>query len=160
MASATKSPVEFVRELTTRIGFPCEIVEHEKSGKTSEQAASALGMDTSSILKSLLLRHGKGVVGAIIRGNDRLDVKKLEEASGTRNLKMASPGEIKSILRFEVGGVPPVIFYDRQVPTFVDRKVLEMAYVMGSAGTPNTGLGFNPIFLKEKLGYVVADITE
>jgi prolyl-tRNA editing enzyme YbaK/EbsC (Cys-tRNA(Pro) deacylase) len=42
----------------------------------------------------------------------------------------------------------------------VDKKVLNMPYVIGAGGTPYIGIKFDPVLLKERLGYIVADITD
>ena len=60
------------------------------SGRTTGNAEKALGVPRKYILKSLLLKskHNK-YIAAIITGDKRLDLKKLEKISGLKKLKIS-----------------------------------------------------------------------
>ena len=162
METATRDngKITYVREVAERLSFECEIFYHEATGKTTEDAEKALGLDSKYIIKCLLLKSKKDeYIGAIIRGSDRLDFKSLEAISGYKGLRLAKEEDIRSELGFEVGGVPAVIFSEKKIPTYVDPKVLGLDYVVGSGGTPFHGMKFNPSQLVNKLGYKPNNIS-
>lgn len=97
---SVKTPIENVREIADRLKFDCEVINHEKISKTSSDAASALGIDIKSIIKTLLFKSKNNYVAVIIRGSDRVDIKKLERISGVKNLSMPSPDMVKKTLGF------------------------------------------------------------
>ena len=156
METATRDngKITYVREVAGRLSFGCDIFYHEATGKTTEDAEKALGLDSKYIIKCLLLKSKKDeYVGAIIRGSDRLDFKILEAISGCKGLRLAKEEDIREQLGFEIGGVPAVIFSEKKIPTYVDTRVVSLEYVVGSGGTPFHGMKFKPSQLTEKLKY-------
>lgn len=154
MTKVENEKITYVRELAQKLNFECDIFYHEVTGRTTEDAEKALGLDSKYIIKCLLLKSKKDeYVGAIIRGSDRLDFKTLEAISGYKGLRLAKEEDIKKELGFEIGGVPAVIFSEKGICTFVDPKVLSLDYVVGSGGTPFHGMKFKPSQLTEKLKY-------
>lgn len=153
--------VEYVRKVAEKNDFECEITAHTESGKTTADAEKALGINSSLIIKCLLLRSKAGEhIAAIIRGCDRIDFKILEKLSGCKDLRFATEEDIQKTIGFEIGGVPALIFRERGIKAFVDNKVLEQEYVVGSGGTPFHALKFNPEQLITKLNYISADISK
>lgn len=155
-----KEKVDYVNELAREAGIECEIFHHEATGKTTSDAEKALGLDSRQILKCLLLKsRNNEYIAAIIRGCDRLNFFALESFSGYKGLRMAGNEDIAKELGFEAGGVPAVIFFKKRIRTFVDEKLLDLEYVVGSGGTPHDGMKFNPKDLINKLNYEMVNIT-
>src|SRR3989344_4926503 len=100
--------VTYTRELADKYNFECEIFYHEQSGRTTEDASKALNLDS-----------------------DRLDLKVLEELSGTKGLSLAKESDIKEKLGFEIGGIPCLIFHEKEIKTYIDKNVLELGNVAG-----------------------------
>ncbi len=145
-----------MKKLLEELGIRGEIIYHEISGKRTEDAEKALKVSRKYILKSLLFKSKDGYVAAIVTGNRRVDVRKLEKSSGFKKLRLATPEEIRAFTGFEVGGVPPFVFY-KLCPTYVDKEVMEREYVIGAAGSEYCGIKFSPEVFK-KLGYVIEEI--
>lgn len=139
-----------VKDLIKEIGISSEIIYHEISGRKTENAEKALKVPRSYILKSLLFKSKSKYVAAIVTGNKRVNVRKLEKISGLKKLRLATPGEVKAFTGFEIGGVPPFVFY-KLCPTYVDKEVMEREYVIGAAGSEYCGIKFSPEVFK-KLG--------
>ena len=146
--------------IAKRLGFSYEIIEHNRIGKTFQEAADAIGIDKNFIIKALLLCGSGKNIGAILRGSDMLDIKRLEKVSGVRNLRLAPVEKVKEVLDFEVGEIPPLAFKDKGIRTFVDTGVVSMPFVVGSGGTHYTGMKFDPHLLDSKLKYVVSPIAK
>src|SRR3989344_7977322 len=144
----------YVRKLAHNLHFDCDIFYHAETGRTTQDAEKALGIESKYIIKCLLLKSKKDeYVGAIIRGSDKLEFKTLESISGFKGLRFAKEEDIRNELGFEIGGVPAIIFSEKKILTFVDPKVTSLDYVVGSGGTPFHGRKFNPLQLTQKLNY-------
>jgi len=151
--------VELTKRMMEELGFKGEIILHKESGRTSEDAARALGVPVRRIIKSLLFRSKDGsYVGAIVLGTSKVDVRKLERLSGLKKLRLARKDEVLAFTGFEAGGVPPIAFKGK-CQVFVDEEVFSMDWVIGAAGTEYSGLKFNPSELL-RLGYVREDIKK
>jgi len=145
-----------LKNLIKEVGVEGEIIYHKLSGKKTENAEKALGVSREHILKSLLFKSKDRHVAAIITGNKKVDVRKLEKLIGLKKLRLATPQEVKAFTGFEIGGVPPFIFY-KLCPTYVDKEVMEKEYVIGAAGSEYYGIRFSPKIFR-KLGYIVEEI--
>lgn len=149
--------VKKVKRLMMELQVEGEFVHHALSGRTTEGAERALGVSRGKILKCLLFRSGDRFVAAIVTGERRVDVRKLERVSGFRQLRLARAKEVKQFTGFDVGGIPPFVFHGL-CPVFVDTNVMKQEFVVGAAGTEYAGVKFSPKEL-EKIGYLVNDIT-
>ncbi|RLG49685.1 MAG: hypothetical protein DRN96_09210 [Thermoproteota archaeon] len=152
--------MERALELMRRYGFIGEVIQHpHASGKTTEGASLALGVPASQVLKCLLFKSPRGeLVGAIVTGDRKVDVKKLRRIFKTGKLRMATPEEVEEATGFKAGGVPPFALKEL-CPVAVDVEVMEREHVYGAAGSEYAGVKFRPHELL-KLGYVVADIAK
>ena len=136
--------VEEVKKFVEENNIDAEIIGHEKSGLTSENAAEAVGVSIENIVKTLLfVGKKKNVAVVTCMGKDRVDSKKLSEVSGLKKPRMARPEEMKKILGTEPGGTPPICLPEN-VSVFIDERVLEKEFVIGSAGSEFSGLKINP----------------
>lgn len=131
---------EEIKNLIEEENIDAEIIKHEKSGLTSQDAANATGIPIGNIVKTLLFidKKEKPVI-AICLGDDYVDSKKLSEVAGLKKLKMASPEKLMELLGTKPGGNPPIGF-PKNIPVFIDEKVLSRDVVLGSAGSEFTGL--------------------
>ncbi len=145
--------------LMKKLNIRGEIISHEASGRTTAEAAKALRVPPENILKSLLLiSKRKEYLAAIITGDKRVDIKKLERITGFKKLRLAKPSEVENLTGFKIGGVPPFAFYGK-CRVIVDKEVLERKYVIGACGDEYHGVKLDPEVFK-KLGYEIADIAE
>ncbi len=143
---------ELTRRMMKKFGFQGEIIPHEASGRTSEDAAKALGVPVRRIVKSLLFRSKDGsYIGAILLGTSKADVRRLERISGLKKLRLARKEEVLAFTGFKAGGVPPIAFKGK-CQVFVDEEVFSLDWVIGAGGTEYSGLKFKPSELL-KLGY-------
>lgn len=142
----------------SELGIKGEIIEHpDINGTHSEVIAEGLGLPIDNIIKCLILKSKKGnLIAAIILGNQRLDLKKIEELSQMKKFILASEKLVKESTGYLIGGVPPIAVINK-MPIFVDKNVIKKEFILGSAGTPYHGLKIDPQILK-KFNLVFADI--
>jgi prolyl-tRNA editing enzyme YbaK/EbsC (Cys-tRNA(Pro) deacylase) len=149
------------RALATSLGLDGEFIHHCQSGRTTEDAQSALNIPASDILKTLILISeidGRSV-GVILLGSDRLSFKEVEHQSKLKKLRFASPDEIKVITSFAIGGVPPMAV-SHCAFRFIDRKVLDRPIVVGAGGNEFCGYRVAPGQLCQKLNLQVAALAK
>ena len=143
------------------IALSIEIIYHEKSGKSTDQAVEALGATANMVIKSLVLYASKEdvFVGFIILGTNQLDIKKACRAAGVKKLRFASPEQIGALTGFDIGGVPPTAL-QRCSALFLDSKVIEQKFVIGAGGDEHCGMKFSPKQFLEKTEAGLSDVTK
>jgi len=131
--------------------IPYEV--HQQAGKeyTAEGVAEDLGMPVAQVVKAMLVQRaassGRGrheFVLIVIPGDRRLSLKKVGNAFGDKNVKMASQRDVQRITGYQVGAVSVMGFRRDDVPGYVDQHVMELERVIISAGRPDVGLGLLP----------------
>lgn len=148
-----------VESLMKTLGIDGEILRHQGSGASTNDAERELGIDSRFILKTLLLcSKKKDYVGAIISGDRRLKVRVLEQLSGLHSLRFAGRDDVFELTGFNIGGVPPFCLVGK-CKVYVDKEVLEREWVVGAAGTDHAGVRFNPESLL-RIGYTESEIAE
>lgn len=160
-ADSRQKLTERVQASASKYGFEMELISHSISGRSTEDACRALQIDSSFIIKALLLKNSAGDNFAVIcRGCDRLNFEKLG-ALGLQweNLKLCKAAEVVGELGYQVGGVPVLVFAELNIPTVVDLAVLKGEWVVGSGGTPFHGMKMDPKQLVDKLKFSVGDIV-
>lgn len=83
-----------------------EEINHEPV-HTSEEAAYVNGLPLSAGAKSLLLYADKQFVLLILPGNTRLDSRKVKALFGIKQLRFATPSEVKEIMGCSIGACYP-----------------------------------------------------
>lgn len=154
----TGAPEHLERFLRDR-GVPGEIVVPGAPTPTVSDAAAALGVPESRIVKSLLFQGSDDeAVLVIARGDRRIDRRKLAQVSGLRQPKLASPDAVLSVTGYRVGGTPPV-GHREPVRVVLDAAVMEEPVVYGGGGRDDTMLRISPADIQRLTGAVVADVS-
>lgn len=102
-----QNPYEEIIKLLDNQAIKYEILEHEPV-YTSEQAAKVRGLSLKQGAKSLLLKADGEFILAVLPGNRKLDSKKLKQKLGVKNLRFATPDEVKKIMGCEIGACYPI----------------------------------------------------
>ena len=119
------------------MGVPVEILEFEHGVETVERAARESGEPVSRIVKTILLRVGDEYAVAIVRGDRRIDLKRLSHLLG-REAVMARAREVRQVLGVEVGAVTPLSDRVKSLRVVMDPAILENDYVLCGGGSRNT----------------------
>jgi prolyl-tRNA editing enzyme YbaK/EbsC (Cys-tRNA(Pro) deacylase) len=149
------------RSIANDIGIQYELVIHKETGATTSDATDALGESIENILKCLILtdKATEQTVGTIIRGDTKLDLKSVQNLTGIKKLKFASPEFVAEFTGFEIGGVPPFII-DKCSQKLVCDLVLVKEYVIGAGGHDHCGAKFSPGELEKIEGVRVERISK
>ena len=126
------------------ITFTAHSYEHDpRSSSYGEEAATALGLSTAEVFKTLLaMVDGRPVVG-IVPVTGSLDLKALAAAAGGRRADMADAAAAQRLTGYVIGGISP-IGQKRPLPTFLDASAEQLAMVYVSGGRRGFDIGLAP----------------
>jgi Cys-tRNA(Pro) deacylase len=143
------------------LGISYRVLMHEHRAMNVEEAAAERDMTIEQIVKTLLVsRPNRRHVIALVRGDQRLSLKKLARLLGDKVLEMAPPEDVPRITGYQIGAVAPLGLRRSNVPIYVDEKILEEPRVSISAGRHDAGLELATEDLIRAIDGQVADITE
>jgi len=133
------------------------VIEHQHI-HTSEEAAKVRGTSTSEGAKSLMLKSGDSFVMAIVRGDKKLDSRKLRSLLGVRKLKFASPEEVEQVMGCKIGSCYP---FGNLIPldTYADETLGENTWISYSPGVHNKSIRMKWADYKKIAKPEVVDIT-
>jgi Cys-tRNA(Pro)/Cys-tRNA(Cys) deacylase len=107
------------------------------------EAAEALGVNTSRILKTLMVNVDEEPVIALVPVSGQLDLKALSSVTGGKRARLAGIAETERRTGYPTGGVSP--FGQRQTsPIVLDRSVHEHDTVFVSAGRRGMEIELRP----------------
>ena len=137
-----ESPYQKIIELLNGAGVKYEIMEHEPVF-TSEQAAKVRNESINSGAKSLLLRINKKFVLAVLPGGRRLSSKKIKDTFQVKELRFATPQEVRDIMGCEIGACYPFgkIF---GVETIVDESLSKNKIISFNPGVHDKTIKLSP----------------
>jgi prolyl-tRNA editing enzyme YbaK/EbsC (Cys-tRNA(Pro) deacylase) len=120
-------------------------------------AAAAIGTTVERIVKSLVFMADQAPILVLASGPNRVDTARLGSLVGAA-IKRADADQVRAATSFPIGGVPPV-GHPAQLPTYVDRDLLQHETVWAAAGTPNAVFSIAPHTLVHITAGQVADIA-
>jgi prolyl-tRNA editing enzyme YbaK/EbsC (Cys-tRNA(Pro) deacylase) len=151
--------VDRVLEAARARGLSPEVHRFPAGTRTAVDAARAVGCEVGQIVKSLVFMADGRPVVALTSGANRVDLRRLSEALGAREVRKASAEEVREATGFAIGGTPP-FGYPRPLRVLLDRDLLGHDVVWAAAGTPDSVFPIGPGELLEASGAVVADFKE
>ncbi|MBM4234904.1 MAG: YbaK/EbsC family protein [Firmicutes bacterium] len=119
--------------------------EHERTTKTSIEAAQALGVTVGQIAKTILFKAGDSYGLFVAAGDITIDSKKVRALLGGGKVRIARPEEVEQITGYQVGGVCPFDI-DPDIPIFLDDSMKRFEIVYSAAGSSHS---FLPITLDQ-----------
>ncbi len=143
------------------MGIPYRLLPQAHKARNVAQAAAERGVSSRQVVKSLLVRRpDRRHVLALVRGDQRLSLKKLARVVGVKSLEMAPPADVPRVTGYQIGAVAPLGLRRADVPVYVDHHIPEEPRVSVSAGRHDTGLELTSQDLIRAVRGQVADITE
>ena len=140
-------------------GLDISVVELDKSTRTAQLAAGAIGTELGSIVKSLVfLADGKPAL-VLVAGDRRADTNKLAQVLEAKKVEIADADTVRAKTGFAIGGVPPV-GHHAPLPTVIDRSLGRFETVYAAAGSPRAVFPIAYDILLQITAGQVADVTE
>ena len=145
-----------------RAGIEFEVLEYD-AGDSGEPygvgAARALGIEPERVFKTLVADlPGKSLAVAIIPVAERLDLKALAAALGTKRATMAEPAAAERATGYVLGGISP-LGQRRRLPFAIDETALGFERIYVSGGRRGLEIGLAPGDLVALVGATVARIA-
>ena len=131
-----KEPVKRAEKSIKEFDQNLEIICLEKTARTAEDAATALGCNVGAIVKSLLFCTGNSFVLCLVSGDKRCSLNKLKKILNEKDVSMAKPDDVKKITGYTIGGVSPVGHLNK-LKIYVDTNLERFKTVFAAAGHPN-----------------------
>lgn len=108
-----------------------------------EEAATALGVPTSRVFKTLLADVDGRLVVAVVPVSGSLDLKALADAIGGKRAAMADVAMAERTTGYVAGGISPV-GQRKKLPTVVDSSALDFPTVFISGGRRGLDVELSP----------------
>ena len=146
-----------VQEALDRFGVSLKVSIMAESTRTAQEAADAVGCQVAQIVKSLVMigkQSGKPYL-VVASGKNRVDLKKVSALAG-EGVKMAPAEFVRECTGYAIGGVPPA-GHATELPTIIDRDLMEYPLIWAAAGTPHALFSLTPDDLRKITGGRLAD---
>lgn len=148
-----------VAEFLSNCGVGIEVIHLDKTTRTAQLAAEAIGCPVGAIVKSLLFLADGQPVLVLVAGDRRVSVEKVRSLMGAKEVVMARASEVKDITGFAIGGVPPVAHRGVSV-VLMDDGLRRFDVVYAAAGSPFDIFPVKPDDLERIAGARLSDVTE
>ena len=122
------------------------------------QAADALGVSPSRLLKTLMAKAGGAVVCVLIASDREVSLKKLAAAAGTKDAAMLPAAEAERITGYHVGGISP-LGQRKRARVFIDAPALAHPTIIFNGGRRGLQIEIAPGELVKLLGATAAEIA-
>ena len=143
------------------MSIPYRVIEQGHTARNVREAAEERGVPAQQVVKTLLASGSdRQHVVALVRGDQRLSLKKLARLVGVKSLEMAPEKDVPRITGYQIGAVAPLGLRRAGLPIYVDQHIVEEPRVSISAGRADTGLELSTRDLVRAVAGHVADITE
>ena len=159
MTLLEKEPVKRAEKSLKDFDKSLSIVELKSSAKTALEAANSLNCEVGAIVKSLLIKVESSFLLCLVAGDKRCSLNKLKKICEKKNIRMASPDEVKIQTGYTIGGVSPV-GHKKEIQIFIDNSLERFANIFAAAGHPNVIFKIDFEKLVQITKGEIKDITE
>ena len=136
-------------------GLEVRVTTLAATTRTVGEAAAAVGCTPSQIAKSIVFVADGDPIVCVAAGSHRVDTELVRAATDSVEVRQASPDEVRAATGFSVGGVAPL---GHDLPTVLDRALLDHERVWAAGGDGNSLFEVDPRVLADRTGATVAAI--
>ena len=155
----SKEPVKRVEKSIKEFDENLKIIVLEKTARTANEAATALGCKVGAIVKSLLFKVGDSFILCLVSGDKRCSLNKLKNILNEKDVAMANPEDVKRVTGYTIGGVSPAGHFIK-TKTYIDESLKNFNPLFAAAGHPNAVFEIDFRNLKELTLGEIKEITE
>jgi Cys-tRNA(Pro) deacylase len=149
---------ERVRRYLEAHGLAEGLFEFERSTKTAQEAADAMGCELGQIVKSLVFIVDDRPVVVLVAGDRRGDTDAIAALLGGKKTRFADAETVRAATGYAIGGVSPFDLPDN-LPLFADSSLSRFETVYPAAGTPTSMVRMCLDQLLELSGARMADVS-
>ena len=148
-----------VIEALTAAGHEPAVRRFDQKTETAASSASALGVETARIVKSLVFSaQGKPVL-ALVPGDRRADMKAVAKVIGVKKVRMADPDMVMEETGFVVGAVSPV-GHGKKIQILMDEALPKDGSIYPAAGEINNAFETTFEMLRQITNAIVCRISK
>ena len=136
MSLLDKEPVKRAEKSLKNFDQSLEVIVLDKSARTAQDAATALGCNVGAIVKSLLFKTNDSFILCLVAGDKRASLNKIKKIINKKDVSMANPEDVKSQTGYTIGGVSP-IGHLKQIEIIIDNSLERFNELFAAAGHPN-----------------------
>lgn len=126
------SVYEKIIQLLESNNIQYQALEHEPT-PTCEDSARVRGTSMDQGAKALICMADKKPLLIVLPCSQKLDVKLFKQRFGVKDLRFASPDEIKDLIGLQIGAIPPLgVILD--LPTYVNSLLQSQTTIAFNAG--------------------------
>ena len=154
-----KEPVLRAEKSLKQFNPDLKVIVLEKTARTANDAATALGCKVGAIVKSLLFKAGDNFVLCLVSGDKRCSLNKLKKILDEKDVSMANPEDVKRITGYTIGGVSPIGHLNK-IEIYIDNSLERFNSLFAAAGHPNCVFKIDFTNLQKITKGLVKEITE
>ena len=138
--------IESIQEMIREGRLSGELIWHrEKAVLSVDDAVQVHHVGPEKIMKCLCFIDKKGRVAGVIASSEvKVDMKKLQDATGLRKPRLMLPDELKARFNKEPGEIDPLTLAEKVDLLFIDSSLLSKGFVIGSGGSKYCGVRITP----------------
>ena len=159
MSLLDKEPVKRAEKSLKDFDQSLEVIVLDKSARTAQDAATALGCNVGAIVKSLLFKTNDSFILCLVAGDKRASLSKIKKIINKKDVSMANPEDVKSQTGYTIGGVSP-IGHLKQIEIIIDNSLERFNELFAAAGHPNCVFKINFTNIQKITNGKVENITE
>ena len=159
MSLLDKEPVKRAEKSLKNFDQSLEVIVLDKSARTAQDAATALGCNVGAIVKSLLFKTNDSFILCLVAGDKRASLNKIKKIINKKDVSMANPEDVKSQTGYTIGGVSP-IGHLKQIEIIIDNSLERFNELFAAAGHPNCVFKINFTNIQKITKGKVENITE
>lgn len=148
--------LESVKAHLAAIAPDLRVEEHGTSTATVELAAAVHGVGPERIAKTLSVRVDERVLLIVVRGDSRVDNRKMRDAFGGK-ARMLGVEEVEMATGHPVGGVCP-FGLAAPLPIYCDVSLRGFDEVIPAAGSTQASVRVDPVRMAELVGASWVDV--
>jgi Cys-tRNA(Pro)/Cys-tRNA(Cys) deacylase len=134
-------------------GIAYEPLQQSRKQHTAEGVAVDLGVPVAQVVKAMIVQRSDHQFALmIVPGDQQLSLKKASAALQDKQVALAQERDVQRVTGYQVGAVSVLGFRRDDVPSYLDKRVLELGRAIISAGRPDLGLALSPADLVQALG--------
>ncbi|MDP1689585.1 MAG: YbaK/EbsC family protein [bacterium] len=139
-------------------GINFELVTLIQTVHTVYDVQMACKCEAAEVIKTLVFTGSNPVV-AIIPGNKRANIAKIEEITGERGLRMAKPAEVMALTNYGVGSVSP-FGINPAIKQIADNSVLALSSLFLGSGKSDVLIKISQIEFGKSFRGTFASISD
>ena len=159
MSLLDKEPVKRAEKSLKDFDQSLKVIVLDKSARTAQDAATALGCNVGAIVKSLLFKTNDSFLLCLVAGDKRASLNKIKKTINKKDVSMANPEDVKYQTGYTIGGVSP-IGHLKQIEIFIDNSLERFNELFAAAGHPNCVFKINFTNIQKITNGKVENITE